>query len=588
MKQNSSSKMIKMSKVSIARLKNNYHEAVTKVFNSFGGIKEIFPKGNKGKLFIKINAVSHQTYSNTSPEILAALLDLYIEAGLDPSRIYVIESCTSGLYTRITMFFTGLTKVIQERGVNIVYMDEEPVALFKIGKEKYDAEFAKIVVDNIINESERKNNILIHIPKFKAHWATKITMGIKLSLGYMFDSSKKIRHDWYHEERLVDLLETVKPDFCLVDADIAMARGPVASEKYLHDPEDPYIYNYDLVFGGKDTIAVDAIGAKLLGFKNLEVGTTKIAHERGLGIGDVKRIEVDFDGNVDSLIQNVPYDFRANYFPEKCLPPNYMKLVGENKYGKNVLTHCRCGCIGLSLISLELLWQDSSHLAKNDVFTVIFGKGFTDNELENLKIPILLLGSCAAELEDKLKRKYIDVKVYDSCGNLNDFYSSFLDVMQIDPLATVDFNQGEIMYNMLLAELNGVNAYTPLNLALKDIISVFNMGISKVADELFLTDEFENAIKLMIQHEKMGVRAEFQKFLGNLIKIKKLNNYIPYLESGLKDEKNKVVKNSLKAIEKLINPKISGIDQLKQEIDDLTKHKNSDIRKIARNIMENM
>ncbi|MHA1784247.1 MAG: DUF362 domain-containing protein, partial [Candidatus Helarchaeota archaeon] len=226
-----------MAKVSIAKINRDYKKAILKVFESFGGIKNYFPREKDGKLFIKINAVSHTPTSNTSPEILGALLDSFIDAGLEPNRIFVIENCTSGLITRLTMYITGLTDVIKKRGVNYIFMDEEEIVKTKIGKEQYDVEFSKTVYDNIINKEARKKNILIHVPVFKAHWATKITIGIKLSLGYMFDSSKAIRHDWYHEERLVDLFEAVKPDFCLVDGEFAMARGPVASEKYLNDPE---------------------------------------------------------------------------------------------------------------------------------------------------------------------------------------------------------------------------------------------------------------------------------------------------------------------------------------------------------------
>ncbi|MHA1143572.1 MAG: DUF362 domain-containing protein [Candidatus Helarchaeota archaeon] len=575
-----------MSKVAIKKLDKNYKEAISGVFEAFGGIKNFFPTDNDGKLFIKINAVHLTPYCYTEPEFLAALLDLYIEAGLEPDRIHVIENCTSGLITRITMYFTGLTKVIKERGCNCVFMDEQPFKKVKIGKEQYEVDFAEIVVDEIINKDKRKKNILIHVPKFKAHWATKITIGIKLSLGYLFDSSKAIRHDWYHEERLVDIFEKVRPDFCIVDAKHAMARGPCASEKYLRDPDDPYIYDYNIVFGGSDTVAVDAISAKLMGYESLEVGTTRIAHERGLGIGDEAQIEIIYEGDVDGLIQSVPYDFRSRSLPEKCLPPNYVELIGINKYGKNVLAHCRCGCVGLSLVSLELIWQDSGDLAKRNGLTAIFGKGFEEEQLENLVEPILLLGPCACELLDDLKEKYNDIRTIDECGNLNRFYDVFLQALEIEPLSTVNFNENELIFNLLLAQLNSVDAFTPLSLETKDIISLLNSGIDDLPVELFKDEEFETALQQMLSHEKTGVRAETQKFLGKIIKNKNLEQFSIHFKNGLIDKKNKVVKSSLKTIKSLAKNKPDIVKTLKPQLTELTKHDNNEIQKMATEILQ--
>ncbi|MHA1785877.1 MAG: hypothetical protein ACTSVE_11855, partial [Candidatus Helarchaeota archaeon] len=348
------------------------------------------------------------------------------------------------------------------------------------------------------------------------------------------------------------------------------------------------IYNYGIIFGGDDTVAVDAIGGKLLGLKNLEVGTTFIAHKRGLGIGDVNQIKVDFDDNVNSLIQNVPYDFRSNYFPEKCLPPNYKRLIGENKFGKNVLEHCRCGCIGLTQVSLELIWQDSSELAKNDTLTIIHGKNFVDKELRNLKEPILLMGTCACELYEKLKKNYVDVRMVNSCGNLNDFYSMVLNVLGIDALSTIGFNQEEIIYNLLLAQLNDVNAYIPLTLELKDVISVLNSRLKFLPDALFQDEEFDKAIEKMVFHEKVGVRAETQKLLGSLIKDKKMEKYSRYMEVGLSDKKNKIIKLTLKTAEKLLKTNKNVIKFLKPKVEELLKHQNKDIRKFSEKIIQEL
>jgi hypothetical protein len=48
----------------------------------------------------------------------------------------------------------------------------------------------------------------------------------------------------------------------------------------------------DLVLASADQVAIDAISAKLQGFDPLSIDFIRLAHERGLGVGDPKEIEV--------------------------------------------------------------------------------------------------------------------------------------------------------------------------------------------------------------------------------------------------------------------------------------------------------
>ncbi|HOM71054.1 MAG TPA: DUF362 domain-containing protein, partial [Armatimonadota bacterium] len=41
-----------------------------------------------------------------------------------------------------------------------------------------------------------------------------------------------------------------------------------------------------------DQVAIDAVAAKMMGFDPLELKFIRLAHERGLGCGDVKEIEI--------------------------------------------------------------------------------------------------------------------------------------------------------------------------------------------------------------------------------------------------------------------------------------------------------
>jgi len=52
----------------------------------------------------------------------------------------------------------------------------------------------------------------------------------------------------------------------------------------------PHVENYILASG--DMVAIDAVAAKMMGFDPLSIKFIRLAHERGLGCGDVREIEV--------------------------------------------------------------------------------------------------------------------------------------------------------------------------------------------------------------------------------------------------------------------------------------------------------
>ena len=46
------------------------------------------------------------------------------------------------------------------------------------------------------------------------------------------------------------------------------------------------------ILAGADQVAIDAVAAKMMGFDPLSLKFIRLAHERGLGCGDVSRIEI--------------------------------------------------------------------------------------------------------------------------------------------------------------------------------------------------------------------------------------------------------------------------------------------------------
>jgi hypothetical protein len=51
-------------------------------------------------------------------------------------------------------------------------------------------------------------------------------------------------------------------------------------------------HSKNLILASADSVAIDAVAAKLMGFDPLSIPYLKMCHERGLGVADVRQIEI--------------------------------------------------------------------------------------------------------------------------------------------------------------------------------------------------------------------------------------------------------------------------------------------------------
>jgi len=66
----------------------------------------------------------------------------------------------------------------------------------------------------------------------------------------------------------------------------------------------------DYILAGDDQVAIDAIAAKMMGFDPMTIPYIRMAHERGLGVGTPKDIEV-----IGADIRGVNFGFRVGVNP---------------------------------------------------------------------------------------------------------------------------------------------------------------------------------------------------------------------------------------------------------------------------------
>lgn len=140
-----------------------------------------------------------------------------------------------------------------------------------------------------IAQAVLSTDLLINVPKLKTHGLTAFTGAIKNIFGCVPGIRKGLFHVQAADDReafaqmLVDLLSTIKPSFHVMDAVIGMeGEGPNAGT-----PKE-----IGLIIASADPVALDAAACAIVGIDPFSIDTTRLAHNQGLGCGDIKAIQI--------------------------------------------------------------------------------------------------------------------------------------------------------------------------------------------------------------------------------------------------------------------------------------------------------
>ena len=127
---------------------------------------------------------------------------------------------------------------------------------------------------------------IIHLPTVKTHGHSTTTGAIKNSFGGLLKEVRHYAHKYMHEV-LVDLLMMQKE---LHPNILAVMDGTVCGDGA--GPRTMIPHSKNLILASADSVAIDAVAAKLMGFDPLSIPYLRMCHERGLGVADVREIEI--------------------------------------------------------------------------------------------------------------------------------------------------------------------------------------------------------------------------------------------------------------------------------------------------------
>jgi uncharacterized protein (DUF362 family)/NAD-dependent dihydropyrimidine dehydrogenase PreA subunit len=139
-----------------------------------------------------------------------------------------------------------------------------------------------------ISKSVLDADVIINLPKLKTHSLTLLTCAVKNMFGVIPGFRKGEQHKLYPKpaefaHMLVHLYKLVTPSLNIVDAVLAMeGNGPSSGRPRM----------LGMLMAGEDAVAVDAAAARIIGFPEGFVDTTRIATEMGLGVGKIDQLSL--------------------------------------------------------------------------------------------------------------------------------------------------------------------------------------------------------------------------------------------------------------------------------------------------------
>jgi len=272
-----------MSEVAIVRGEDPI-EMVVKALNMVHAEKAFAPNE---RILIKpnyINAKPPSTGVTTDARVIEGTIKFLSEHGFN--NIIIGEG--SGLSDTKTAYrVAGVDEVARRWNVSLIDLNNDEYLIVNVPN--------YLALDKVRISKTALNYAIVSVPKLKLHRMAGITLSLKNLMGVV--QPKGQIHNRLHE-KIADLASILKPKLSIIDGTVGCEGHELA--------ERPV--KMDLVIAGLDPVAVDTVGALVMGFNPDEAEHLSLAAKKGLGICDIKRIKV-----IGEPIEKVRKEFKPSF-----------------------------------------------------------------------------------------------------------------------------------------------------------------------------------------------------------------------------------------------------------------------------------
>jgi len=238
------------------------------------------------ELLLKLN-LSWTKYfpaCSSQPWQLEGALQTLLDGGYSPELVLPVENKTvvtnpvKGAHNNLWI------PVLEQHGCSFQPLDQ---AEWRV----YDFESKLLRLNHLFPEGIQIPAVypgkdILHLPTVKTHGHSITTGAVKNAFGGLLKEVRHYAHKYIHEV-MVDLLLMQKE---LHPNVFAVMDGTVAGDGAGPRTMIPKVHN--VILASADSVAIDAVAAKLMGFDPMEIPYLRMATEMGLGEGRVENIEI--------------------------------------------------------------------------------------------------------------------------------------------------------------------------------------------------------------------------------------------------------------------------------------------------------
>ncbi len=327
---------------------------------------------NGAEVVVKPNVFMPHAPATTDPRVTAGVVAWLLHAGA--KRVTVAEESSisthvgRGSSTRESLAHTGYDRLVAEFDsprVRLAELRSEGTALTPV---KDGLVLREVDYPRLLAEADR----VVNVPLLKFHLQTNLTCAVKNTWGAAAPLQRMMNHCWTLAAALLDVHALRPPDLTVVDALQPMVRD--------HSTGD--VLDWRLLMAGADSVALDAVGAYLLGWDDpTAIETVRLGGSSGHGEAQLDRVAIE-GLDLTDLPRTEPSDVPH-------LPAEFPPLEIDWRCGRRVGP----GCVAYATAGLRSLAKQAPEgLGRWQIF---IGEG---PELpDELGDRVLFIGACSLQ-----------------------------------------------------------------------------------------------------------------------------------------------------------------------------------------------
>jgi uncharacterized protein (DUF362 family) len=262
------------------------------------GYTETLDPGADTLIKLNLSWTKYFPACSSQPWQLEGVLGALLQDGFQRERLFPVENKTVVTDPHKGAVNNRWMPVLQNFQLPFIALPEVPWKVYKFKSPLL--RLNQIFPEGIEIPEMYIGRQILHLPTLKTHGHSTTTGSIKNSFGGLLKEVRHYAHKYIHEV-MVDLVMMQKE---LHPGVFTVMDGTVAGNGAGPRTMKPEVKDY--LLAAEDSVAIDAIAARMMGFDPMQIPYLRMCHERELGTADPRDIEI-----VGEDVEGVDFGFEV-------------------------------------------------------------------------------------------------------------------------------------------------------------------------------------------------------------------------------------------------------------------------------------